>query len=148
MKSICTLLLLITACAPSATYAQRTRVTVRNGGSTSWIGGSALQTRVHVGADGQTYVGIWVDAPSDVAVRERAPMALSLVVDTSGSMSGAKIQHARLATQSLLESLQDGDIVSIYAFSNEVVEIAAPTVVSSSTRGTLMTQANRLHAMG
>ena len=34
-------------------------------------------------------------------------MAVSLVVDTSGSMSGAKIQHARHATSSLLETMRD-----------------------------------------
>ncbi|HJL27672.1 MAG TPA: VWA domain-containing protein, partial [Polyangiaceae bacterium LLY-WYZ-15_(1-7)] len=106
---------------------------------------------VFVGADGETYVGVWVDAPETVpgqAVRSRPPMALSLVVDVSGSMSGAKIQNARVAASSLLESLTDGDIVSIYAFNNGVTEIAPPTQVNQATRPSLMQRVQYLHAGG
>ena len=146
---------LLLGCA-SEVAAQRTRVTVRTttGGtaaaSTGWLGGSALRTRVVVGADGQTYVAVWVDAPTDVPNQptERAPMAVSLVVDTSGSMSGAKIEQARLAAASLLETLQDGDVVSIYAFSNQVMAVAPPTVVGPNTRASLMTRAQSLYAAG
>jgi uncharacterized protein (DUF58 family) len=56
-------------------------------------------------------------------------MAVSLVVDTSGSMSGEKIENARLAASSLIETLSDGDLVSIYAFANGVAEVAPPTTV-------------------
>ncbi len=113
-----------------------------------WIGGSPAQTRVFVGADGQTYVGVWVDAPDSVAVTERAPMAVSLVIDTSGSMSGDKIQNARMAASSLLESLADGDIVSVYAFSNAVMEIAPPTVLGPDNRGWLMQRVGMLQPQG
>ncbi len=132
--------------------AQTTRVTVSSsggeGGTNAWIGGSPVRTRVVVGADGETYVGVWIDAPDAPGRQERPPMALSLVVDTSGSMSGDKIQNARIAASSLLESLQDGDIVSIYSFDNGVREIAAPTTVSTNTRGTLMQSVQYLHAGG
>lgn len=134
--------------------AQTTRVTVRSSGgeagSGSWVAGSPVQTRVVVGADGQTYVGVWVNAPGAAPgqVRTRPPMALSLVVDTSGSMSGAKIENARIATASLLETLSDGDIVSIYSFSNGVAEIAPPTVVGPSTRASLMQRSQNLYAAG
>nr|MDQ3038174.1 VWA domain-containing protein [Myxococcota bacterium] len=115
----------------------------------AWVGGSALQGRVVVGADGETWVGVWVDAPSVVAVPQaRAPMAVSLVVDTSGSMAGDKIRNAQMATSSLLESLSDGDLVSIYGFSNAVTEIAPPTIVSASTRGMLMQRVSLLVAGG
>jgi Ca-activated chloride channel family protein len=75
-------------------------------------------------------------------------MAVSLVVDTSGSMSGDKIEHARMAASSLLESLADGDIVSIYAFANGVAEVAPPTVMDPATRGDLMNRVRYLHAGG
>lgn len=116
--------------------------------SGDWLGGSAAQTRVFVGADGQTYVGVWVDAPDQAVATERAPMAVSLVVDTSGSMSGQKIEHARLAAASLLESLSDGDVVSVYAFSNGVVEITPPTVLGAGNRGSLMQRVQMLQAQG
>lgn len=139
----------------SVVEAQTTRVTVQssggeNAGSGNWIAGSPVRTRVVVGADGETYVGVWIDAPDQVegVTIARQPMALSLVVDTSGSMSGEKIQNARIAASSLLESMQDGDIVSLYSFSNGVMQIAAPTTVSQQTRPALMQAVNYLHAGG
>ena len=132
--------------------AQTTRVTVSNGGegqgAASWVGGAPVRTRIVIGADGETYVGVWIDAPELAGVATRPPMALSLVVDTSGSMSGAKIQNARIAASWLLESLHDGDIVSVYAFDNMVREIASPTVVGQNTRPMLMQTVNSLHAGG
>ncbi|HHH27483.1 MAG TPA: VWA domain-containing protein, partial [Polyangiaceae bacterium] len=116
---------------------------------TGWIDGSPIQTRLRVGADGSTYVGVWINAPQQPgAARARAPMAISLVVDTSGSMAGEKIQNARMAAASLLESASDGDIVSIYAFSTTVTEFAPPTVVGPNTRSQLMQRVSQLYASG
>ena len=141
-------------CTPTdAVQAQttRTRVVVQGGQSgTAWIGGAPVQTQVMVDDNGDTYVGVWVDAPSEVpnATAQRAPMALSLVIDTSGSMSGDKIGNARTAAASMIESLADGDIVSVFGFSNHVYPIANPTVVSSATRSGLLSSVNRLQAIG
>ncbi|MCA9606900.1 MAG: VWA domain-containing protein, partial [Myxococcales bacterium] len=115
---------------------------------TSWIDGSPIQTQLRVGADGRTYVGVWIDAPNRVVTRTRAPMDIALVVDTSGSMAGEKIQNARMAAASLLESAADGDIVSIYAFSNGVTELAPPTVISAGSRSVLMQRVTQLYAAG
>ncbi len=115
---------------------------------TTWIDGSPIQTRLRVGADGRTYVGVWIDAPNRVVATARAPMDIALVVDTSGSMAGDKIHNARMAAASLLESAADGDIVSIYAFSNGVTELAPPTVVSAATRAGLMQRVGQLYAAG
>ncbi|MFW6050481.1 MAG: vWA domain-containing protein [Myxococcota bacterium] len=145
--------LLVVGCGSSPVAAQgngtRTRVRVQASGDDGWIGGSPMHTRVVVGEDGETYVGVWLEAPDQTpAATERAPMALSLVIDTSGSMSGEKITHARMAAQSLLESLSDGDLVSIYGFSDQVVEIAPPTVVGAETRPSLMGRITHLNARG
>lgn len=151
------MLVVLLGCATEGTIeAQTTRVVVQSsggesqGGTTSWLGGSAVRTRVVVGADGETYVGVWIDAPNEpvVDVVARAPMAVSLVVDTSGSMSGDKIENARMAASSLLETLADGDIVSIYAFANGVAEVAPPTVMSPVARSDLMNRVRYLHAGG
>lgn len=116
--------------------------------ATGWIDGSPVQTRIRVGADGDTFVGVWIDAPHPIQTGIRAPMAVSLVVDTSGSMAGDKIDNARMAAASLLESLSDGDVVSIYGFSNVVVEHAPPTVMGPSTRAALMQRVSQLYAAG
>jgi len=114
----------------------------------SWLSAAPVQSELVVGADGQTYLGIWIQAPQVVGIVQRAPLAIDLVVDVSGSMSGAKIANARIAASSLLESLTDGDIVGIHAFSNDVYEVAAPTVVSSATRSMLIQRVNSLGPMG
>jgi Ca-activated chloride channel homolog len=117
-------------------------------GNGGWIGGSPAQTQIVVGANGETYVGVWIDAPVGPQVRTRAPMAVSLVIDTSGSMSGEKIVYARQAAASMVETLADGDIVSVYAFESGVREIAPPTVVGPGTRGMLMQRVQMLNAVG
>lgn len=117
-------------------------------GQTVTVGGSPGQTQIVVGQNGEVYVGVWIDATNQVTQTVRAPVDLSLVVDTSGSMAGEKIANARMAAQSLLETLHDGDIVSIYAFSDGVYEFAPPTVVSAQTRGALMQAVQRFEAAG
>lgn len=115
----------------------------------TWVGGAPLQGRVAYGGTSDAWVGVWVDVPNiAVLPRVRAPMAVSLVVDTSGSMAGDKIRNAQMAASSLLESLSDGDLVSIYGFSNTVTEIAPPTIMSAGSRGMLMQRVNLLVANG
>jgi len=114
---------------------------------TSWLHASPLHTRVLQGSDGDTWIGFWVETPS-VEAAQRAPLDVSLVVDTSGSMSGAKITNARMAATSFIESLADGDLVSLYAFSDVVTELAPPTLVTASTRAELIRRVQSLHAAG
>ncbi len=124
-------------------------VQAQSPGGGSWIGGAPLRGRIVVGDGSDAWVGVWVDAPNVVPPsRARAPMAVSMVIDTSGSMAGEKIRNAQLAASSLLESLSDGDIVSIYGFSNQVAEVAPPTLVNSATRGALMARVGSLVAGG
>ncbi len=115
---------------------------------TGWVDGSPVQARIRVGANGDTYVGVWVQAPQQAPRQARAPMAVSLVIDTSGSMAGDKIESARMAAASLLESLVPGDIVSIYGFSHQVVELAPPTTVTVGGRAALMQRLSMLYAAG
>ncbi|MBC7173005.1 MAG: VWA domain-containing protein, partial [Polyangiaceae bacterium] len=118
------------------------------GGGPGFIGGSPVQTQIVVGANGETYVGVWIDAPGGAPTRQRPPMAVSLVIDTSGSMSGEKIVYARQAAASMIETLADGDIVSVYAFESGVTEIAPPTMIGSGTRGMLIQRVQTLTAVG
>ncbi|MFO0685958.1 MAG: VWA domain-containing protein [Sandaracinus sp.] len=118
-------------------------------GAGQWVGGAPMQTRVAVGASGEAWVGVWVDAPATTpTVIAHVPMAVSLVVDTSGSMAGPKIENARLAAAALIESLSDGDIVSVYGFATSVTEIAPPTVLGPASRGMLLSNVAHLVAGG
>jgi Ca-activated chloride channel family protein len=57
-------------------------------------------------------------APS--ANQQRQPLNLALVIDRSGSMSGAPLREARRCVQMILRSLQPTDSVALVAFDDEV----------------------------
>ena len=67
----------------------------------------------------------------DVLLRLRAPMqemdaaaraqlAVSLVIDRSGSMSGGKLEEAKRCALDLLSRLKDGDWVSVVAYDDQI----------------------------
>lgn len=147
--------LALAACGSTQTLTTRAAVAVGHGAqtvavssSTQWLQGAAVQPRLLVGSDGQTYLGLWVDAPGSATATRRAPLDVALVVDTSGSMSGAKIANARLAASSFIDGLADGDIVSLFAFNSSVTQLSPPTVVDASSRAILLSHVNGLYASG
>lgn len=101
--------------------------------SRTWIGAGAESDALLVGNE-ETTLGVWVDAPEAPVAREHAPVDLALVIDTSGSMQGAKIENARAAAKTLIENLKDGDIVSVDRFDDEAKPVVAPTKIDVESR--------------
>lgn len=97
-----------------------------------WIGAAGDSEYVLAGTS-DTVMGVWVDVPAS-AQRARAPADVALVIDTSGSMAGAKMDNARLAAQELVDRLADGDVVSIITFANNAEERLRPTRLDAGTR--------------
>ena len=62
-------------------------------------------------------------APEDAS---RIPLNLSIVLDRSGSMEGAKLQAAREAAALLVRRLRPEDLVSVVAYDDQVVVVAEP----------------------
>lgn len=60
----------------------------------------------------------------------KAPLNISLVLDKSGSMEGAKISSLRQAAKNAIDLLDAGDFVSIVAFSDKVYTIAPSTLAT------------------
>jgi Ca-activated chloride channel homolog len=116
---------------------------VKNG---NWIGASAESEMILSGTT-ETFVGVWVDVPN-VKITTKPPVDLALVVDTSGSMAGAKIVNARAAAKQLIEAMQDGDIVSIDTFSDRAETFVAPTVLTPDSRERLLAAVARLRPQG
>ncbi len=56
----------------------------------------------------------------DVPGATRAPVNLALVIDRSGSMSGAKIENARRAAMRLVDLLNDDDRISVVHYGTDV----------------------------
>ncbi|WP_437688375.1 vWA domain-containing protein [Sorangium sp. So ce176] len=100
-----------------------------------WIGAAGASDFMLPGTR-ETQLGVWVDVPAARASskRARAPAAVALLVDASGSMQGAKIEHARAAAQAFVDGLPDGDVVSLASFADAAQERVAPTVLGPATR--------------
>ena len=98
----------------------------------SWIGASAEGDMV-AELGNETRLGIWVDVP-EARPAVRPPLELALVIDTSGSMAGAKIENARAAASTLVRNLKEGDIVALDTFSDEARMVVPPTRLTAETR--------------
>lgn len=97
-----------------------------------WIGAAGLSDLVMAGSS-ETLLGVWVDVP--LKAKQTVPSsAVALVVDTSGSMGGVKIENARSAARALVEKLSNGDLVGLYSFSDDVQERMPLTALSPSSR--------------
>lgn len=72
-------------------------------------------------------VRLAVDFPA--AERDRKPLALALVIDRSGSMQGAPLDHARRSAEAAVMALRDGDFVAVVAFDGGVLVPVAATLV-------------------
>lgn len=65
-------------------------------------------------------VSLLVDlVAKDAGATERAPMAVAIVVDRSGSMAGAKIREARNAAKQFVTRLADEDQIAIVTYSTD-----------------------------
>ena len=57
----------------------------------------------------------------------RAPLHLAVVLDRSGSMSGAPLEEAKRCARNIVDSLASGDRAAIFAFDDEVERVAPLT---------------------
>ncbi len=71
-----------------------------------WIGAAGASDFVLPGRR-ETQLGVWIDVPAARAARgqQRAPAAVVLLVDASGSMQGPKMENARAAAQAFVDRL-------------------------------------------
>lgn len=114
--------------------------------SGSWIGAAADGDVLPSGVN-EANVGVWVDAPT-ARPHHRVPLDLALVIDTSGSMAGAKIENAKVAARTLVQSLSDGDIVSIDAFNDDAKTLVEPVTISAETRPRVLARIAELPVNG
>jgi Ca-activated chloride channel family protein len=91
---------------------------------------------------------IVVSATDDAATRtERAPVALAVVLDTSGSMSGEKIEQAKSAVRQLVRQMHDGDRIAFVTY-NHVPQVMQTLAPVGSVRSALETQISYVMASG
>jgi Ca-activated chloride channel family protein len=91
-------------------------------------------------------VRLAADATDDRA-KERAPLAIAVVLDTSGSMSGDKIEQARKAVVRLIADMRDDDQIALVRYS-DTSQVIQPLTRVGSSRASLIAQVNSLQAGG
>ncbi|MCC6214253.1 MAG: VWA domain-containing protein [Polyangiaceae bacterium] len=111
-----------------------------------WLGASTASALSLTRSSDQR-VAVWIDVP-DARPPEHVPTATALVIDTSGSMQGDKIAHARQAARALARAMHDGDVVSVIAFDTTVREIVPPTLLDDRSRGEVERAIGGLRAAG
>jgi Ca-activated chloride channel family protein len=109
--------------------------------SGAWLGAAAEGDLLLTGTV-ETSLGVWVDIPdvphAHPARSARPPLDVALVIDTSGSMAGAKIDNARQAATKLVTSLRDGDIVALDTFSDTARTVIPPTRLDAESRRVML----------
>ncbi len=87
-------------------------------------------------APGATSAHVLVRLRAGQAPEAAGPLKLNLalVIDRSGSMSGAKIEDARAAASSMVKRLRDGDRVALVSYSDEVRVDAESAVINETSR--------------
>jgi Ca-activated chloride channel family protein len=112
-----------------------------------WVG-AAADSDVLLSRGGDAFLGVWVDVPAGARARVRAPVDVALVIDTSGSMEGAKIQAARASARTIVGRLADGDVLSVDTFSDHARTLLPPMVLTPETRARALSIIAELGASG
>jgi len=110
-----------------------------------WLSAATASDYMLIGQAEQAF-GVWVDIPKGVG--GHVPTALTLAIDTSGSMRGDKIDHAREAARRLIDELEDGDIVSLVTFASDGRVLMPPTTLDNQRRRELHNIIEELSADG
>jgi Ca-activated chloride channel family protein len=111
-----------------------------------WVSAATASDFVLAGASEEAF-GVFVDVPAG-ASPGHVPTALTLTIDTSGSMLGAKMDHAREAAKRLVQELEDGDVLSVVTFADGARLRVAPTVIDARSRRTALAVIDELTADG
>ena len=105
------------------------------------------QTRVLAGTPQHIYAEIDFNADQAEGVKERAPVSLAVVLDTSGSMSGEKIDQAKSAVLKLIANMKDDDQIAFIRYS-DTHDVLQPLARLGDVRQNLTRRIQELQADG
>src|SRR5262249_54012326 len=87
------------------------------------------------------------DAP-DAPATDRPPIALALVLDRSGSMSGDKITTAKRAALAVLQRLDERDTLAVVVFDEHIDTIQPLARVTDAVKANVRAELDRIGARG
>lgn len=111
-------------------------------GSVSLSHGSVL-----AGSSTTVFAEVRLAANPSEGVKVRAPISMAVVLDTSGSMRGEKIEEARRAVLRLVSEMNDDDEITVVRYSDSS-EVLQPLARVGSVRAALAARIENLFADG
>ncbi|WP_437781738.1 vWA domain-containing protein [Sorangium sp. So ce1097] len=93
-------------------------------------------------------LALQIAVQSSPAPAQRKPMTITLVLDTSGSMSGAPIELERSAIRAIASTLVEGDVVNAVTWNTEQSAVLEGHVVSGPDDPVLLDLASSIGADG
>ncbi len=138
--------------APTSSIAQ-TLATHTSGTVASFAGpglhGSVAMSHgaVLAGGDRDVYAEVRLNADAAERSESRAPFALAIVLDTSGSMYGEKIEQAKQAVLGVIRDMRDDDEIAVIRYSSDA-SVVHPLATLREVRRTLAMQIRQSEADG
>lgn len=108
---------------------------------------SLSHSMVLAGRESQVFAEIRVVADAASLSRERAPISLAVVLDTSGSMTGEKIDEAKRSVLRLIADMRDDDEIALIRYSDSP-EVLQPLARLSDVRERLVSRISEVQAGG
>lgn len=110
---------------------------------------SLSHTRVLAGQESPIYADVRVVADADPHAREvaRAPISLAVVLDTSGSMQGDKMEDAKKSVLRLISDMRDDDEITLVRYDDRS-ELVQPLARVGSVRSSLSARVREMSAGG
>jgi Ca-activated chloride channel family protein len=86
--------------------------------------------------------------PATTATAAAPPVNLALVIDVSGSMSGEKLEQAKVAALGVADRLRDADRLSVVSFASDTVVHADAKRLTADARSAIRAAIERLYTRG
>jgi Ca-activated chloride channel family protein len=133
---------------------QPSRVALADGKHSVTFGGPGARgvlalshTHVLAGTRTPVYAELRLVADSSATANVRAPLSLAVVLDTSGSMEGAKLEDAKRSVLRLLSDMRDEDEITVVRYSDSS-ELIQPLARLGDVRSSLSARVSQLQAGG
>ena len=137
-----------------AHVAPETHIALAGGSNAATFRGPGVSGRVALShtkllAQGEQRMFVEVDLKADAAEKrvERAPLSMAVVLDTSGSMGGEKIEQAKQSVIRLIREMRDDDEIAFVRYSSDA-ELIQPLARVGAVREALIARVARLSADG
>lgn len=94
----------------------------------------------------QRILEVTVQAPDSPKRETRQRLNLALVLDRSGSMSGAKLEYVKQAAEYIVDQLENDDLLTLVTFDDQVDTLISGRQIDSETRSKCKHLIRRLEA--